>query len=446
MKAIVFAGPSIPRGEVASLEGVEWRPPVSQGDVFRAAQQAPRAIAIIDGYFEGVPSVWHKELLWAMARGVHVFGAASMGALRAAELHRYGMRGVGVIFERYLDGTYEDDDEVAVLHAPEELDYAPLTVPMVNVRVTVEAAVEASVVNASDGEIILESAKSIFFQRRRWNDVLEAAASAGAERRMLAEFDRWLPAGERDQKRLDARRLLDELASFLASDPAPMHCGFSFEWTVMWDSVATGMTGLADPGVQSERDGIEDLVLDELRQSPALYEKLSLRTRLKQLALGEAGRRRVDANLAQISAELQRLRETFGLYTRAQLVAWLDRNDWSPGRLERAVENRQREKVVSDRLPDDDQMMLDELRLDGAYEKLKERALAKRTAVRSLPDEPDIAPAQLLAWYFESHLGGSVPDDFDGYLSEIGIHQREDFYRMAKREYLFGLAMACKSP
>lgn len=95
VKTIVFSGPSISRDAVEAVQGVEWQAPVSQGDVYRAAQTAPDVIAIIDGYFEGVPSVWHKEILWAMSRGIHVFGASSMGALRAAELHSFGMRGCG---------------------------------------------------------------------------------------------------------------------------------------------------------------------------------------------------------------------------------------------------------------------------------------------------------------------------------------------------------------
>ena len=132
MKAIVFSGPSVSREAVTALEGMEWRPPVSQGDVYRAAKTSPRVIAIIDGFFDSVPSVWHKEILWAMSRGIHLFGASSMGALRAAELHQFGMRGVGEIFEKYRDGTLEDDDEVAVLHGPAELGYTPLSVPMVN--------------------------------------------------------------------------------------------------------------------------------------------------------------------------------------------------------------------------------------------------------------------------------------------------------------------------
>ena len=66
--------------------------------------------------------------------GVHVFGASSMGALRAAELHPFGMVGVGRVFEGYRAGVYEDDDEVAVVHASEEAGFAPLSEAMVNVR------------------------------------------------------------------------------------------------------------------------------------------------------------------------------------------------------------------------------------------------------------------------------------------------------------------------
>ena len=63
-----------------------------------------------------------------------------MGALRAAELHVFGMQGVGRIFEAYRDDSLEDDDEVAVLHAPEEAGFLPLSEPMVNIRTTLARA------------------------------------------------------------------------------------------------------------------------------------------------------------------------------------------------------------------------------------------------------------------------------------------------------------------
>src|SRR6185295_3890747 len=92
---VLFTGPTLsPREACQRLEAV-CLPPAAQGDVYRASLRRPFAIGIIDGYFERVPAVWHKEILWAMSEGIHVFGSASMGALRAAELALFGMIGVG---------------------------------------------------------------------------------------------------------------------------------------------------------------------------------------------------------------------------------------------------------------------------------------------------------------------------------------------------------------
>ena len=137
---VVFVGPTLEPRDLALAGGFVGLPPVSQGDVYRAAKSRPRAIGIIDGYFSGAPSVWHKEILWAISEGVPVFGSASMGALRAAELHSFGMRGVGRIFESFRDGALEDDDEVAVLHGPAEIGYLAASEPMVNIRETLALA------------------------------------------------------------------------------------------------------------------------------------------------------------------------------------------------------------------------------------------------------------------------------------------------------------------
>src|ERR671912_559820 len=78
---VVFSGPSLPKSLVQDVRGLEWRPPVRQGDLYRAALSRPTLIGVVDGYFETTPTVWHKEILWAMAQGVHVYGASSIGAL-----------------------------------------------------------------------------------------------------------------------------------------------------------------------------------------------------------------------------------------------------------------------------------------------------------------------------------------------------------------------------
>ena len=84
MGIFVFVGPTMGVEEARNILDATYLPPASQGDVFRlVATSDARVIGIIDGHFNEVPSVWHKELLWAMSQGIHVLGAGSIGALRA---------------------------------------------------------------------------------------------------------------------------------------------------------------------------------------------------------------------------------------------------------------------------------------------------------------------------------------------------------------------------
>jgi hypothetical protein len=159
MKVVVFAGPTIDAATIGSFIDCTVRGPVTFGDVYRAAKYRPTAIVLIDGYFERVPAVWHKEILWAMSEGVHVFGCSSMGALRAAELADFGMVGVGEIFEAYRSGELEDDDEVAVAHRSAEDAYAPTSDALVNIRATLKRAVREDVVTEATAGALLRVAK-----------------------------------------------------------------------------------------------------------------------------------------------------------------------------------------------------------------------------------------------------------------------------------------------
>jgi hypothetical protein len=82
---------------------------------------------LIDGTFHQTLAVWVKELVFAMVDGVKFIGSSSMGALRAAELCRYGAIGIGNIFESYRSGTVQDDAWVAMTYDPDT--YRPLTEP-----------------------------------------------------------------------------------------------------------------------------------------------------------------------------------------------------------------------------------------------------------------------------------------------------------------------------
>ncbi len=208
MKAVIFLGPSLPLPEARDLFDATFLPPVAEGDVYRAAQRRPKAIGLIDGYFEAIPAVWHKEILYALSCGIHVFGASSMGALRAAELAAFGMEGVGRIFGAYRDGELEDDDEVAVLHGPAELGYPSLSEAMINVRCTLAAACQAGVI-AKDSRAALEAlAKGLHYRERTYENIVAEGRMAGLSVADLRQLEEWLPHGAVDQKRADAREML----------------------------------------------------------------------------------------------------------------------------------------------------------------------------------------------------------------------------------------------
>lgn len=230
-KAIIFAGPSLPPACRPFDVAFDWRPPVRQGEVYEATLGRPPIIGIIDGYFEVTPTVWHKEVLWAMAQGIHVYGSASIGALRAAELYSFGMVGIGRIFEAFRDGVLEDDDEVAVLHGPEELGYPAVTEAMVNIRVTVEKAVREGIIDRSLAADLTAIAKSRFYKERSWELILMLATRCGVPTMPLDGFTAWLRAERVDQKRVDGLEMVAAIRAHLATGITPLKVSYRFQDT-----------------------------------------------------------------------------------------------------------------------------------------------------------------------------------------------------------------------
>lgn len=227
---VVFLGPSLPVDEARRILDARYLSPARCGDVLRARRMKPRAIAIIDGVFESVGAVWHKEILLALRDGVAVYGAASMGALRAAELAPFGMIGIGAIFEAYRDGVYSDDDEVALLQGPAAFGYPAMSEAMVNIRATAARAVAAGVLTPAGAERLIRGAKATFYQERTFDGAIAQAWGPDAHDGEPRRFRQFLLAGGYvNQKRLDAEALLRHLAGATpASQPrlaavAPVH-------------------------------------------------------------------------------------------------------------------------------------------------------------------------------------------------------------------------------
>ncbi len=213
MRIFIFIGPTISETECRAHLDATYLPPVSQGDVASLLRFNPDVIGIVDGYFDQVPSVWHKEILLALSKGVRVVGAASMGALRAAELHPFGMEGVGKIFEWYRDGIIEADDEVALRHAPAEFGYIPLSEALVNIRATLDAACNDGAASESTRETLICLARAMPYWKRTFSSLLEAGLQAGLGAGALAKLRTYFAQNRIDQKKADAIALLRHIAA-----------------------------------------------------------------------------------------------------------------------------------------------------------------------------------------------------------------------------------------
>ncbi|MFJ3310283.1 TfuA-like protein [Streptomyces sp. NPDC086549] len=200
----MYVGPTLPRYEPVLLEpGVQVHPPIRHGDLFDAAVRDGDTVVIIDGVYHQAPALRHKEILNAMGRGVPVIGAASIGALRAAELDAFGMLGVGAVYTSYVRGVITGDDEVAVGQAPGGRE--SLTWPLVNLRHVLGLARAAGIVDEARAEWLLAALRGVYYPQRT-----TAAVRAVCQRQGETEFAGWL-AEQRgrdlyfgDVKRLDA--------------------------------------------------------------------------------------------------------------------------------------------------------------------------------------------------------------------------------------------------
>ncbi|MFB7600737.1 TfuA-like protein [Streptomyces sp. NPDC056160] len=286
-----FVGPSVPDApDLTAGTGIELLPPVAAGDLGRLEVRAGDVVAIIDGYFHQRGSVRHKEILDLLGRGVRVLGASSMGALRAAELDRFGMLGIGRIYADFRDGRLEADDEVTLLHSTSEEGYRPHSEPLVCMRATFAAAVRDGVCDAHVADRLIDAFSRRPFGSRSYNALTQAGAEAGLEATAVRALRRYCLAHRQDPKRDDALDLLDHLRTDASSGPdgpparpAPHRTAFLYAWQLAARTVP------AAPG--SPRAGALGLLRAQqlfARDYPVFYRGMTLRA-LASLCATECG-------------------------------------------------------------------------------------------------------------------------------------------------------------
>jgi hypothetical protein len=442
----LFVGPTLPAGEVAArLPGAIVHGPAAFGDVYRVARARPLAIGIVDGYFDHVLATWHKEILWAMSEGVHVFGASSMGALRAAELADFGMEGVGEIFESFRSGALEDDDEVAVVHGAAADGYELLSEAMVNIRATLRHAGECGILGRETAAQLIRRAKLRFYPERSYAALLQDGAAAGLPAGELESLRRWLPEGTRDAKRDDALRLLERLATWLETQPGAKHVAYHFETTDAWHQATrfalaaetpTPSASAPDPGV-----------LEELKLRGA-YRHVHDAALARSMAVDRARDLGMRPDPRALRRSIELFRHERGDMSTDKLKRWQKEQRLDDAGFDRFFRDQARVSWSQPHIEDMAQAQIaDHLRASGTYGDLLAKAETKRKALARLAlpspslDDAGVSESELWEWYFKDQLQETAVPDADVALHTFargaGFEGIDDLRAAVLREFCF---------
>jgi len=434
MKDVIFLGPSLDIAQARALCAADYRPPVRMGDVYRAACERPRSIVIIDGLFERVPAVWHKEILYALDRGIAVYGGSSMGALRGAELDAFGMIGIGSIYRDFASGVLTDDDEVAVAHGSAETGYLATSTALVNLRSGLARAVIDGLLDEEQARSLIAASKARFYPERSWEALLADAPECGMDTDQVAALRAWLAAKQPDQKREDAIEVLQTVARSRLAQQVPTRPDFNFEHTVYWETVETycASHGTAQMASQFERVRNHVRIFEEDRQV------LLDRALLLFLAKQEARRLRLPP--PDDRAALNTFRTHRGLESVTALGEWLTKNAITQEECLELARLEYRLAQLKDRhIVAIDEHLVPLLKLDGRFARVTARVSAKwktmaQMAVDPVSEQDASVLGDVLSWYQRHH--GRVAVSLERHAAELGIGSLHQLRQELFTEYL----------
>jgi len=443
MSIYIFVGPTLSLEKAKKELDAIYLPPVSQGDVYRVTEKQPKAIGIIDGYFERVPSVWHKEILWAMNQGIHVFGSASMGALRAAELFTFGMEGVGQIFEDFKNNILEDDDEVAILHGPKETQYNPLSEAMVNIRHTFLAAKDAHIISKSTYLSLIELGKSIYYPDRTYSRILDQAKCEGLPKYEITSLHDWLKKGQINQKEIDAISMLKIMKDKLNNNYTRKTVKYTFEYTDMWNASCDTAGTLS---VSSEMKG--DMIfleqfLDEIRLEGNNFSQIMNELTLRLLKIEDFKRYGLTISSDALKDSTEKFRQERNLLEPTDLLKYQLDNNMDDEDFIQLMEEEGKLRLMDSFKPELLKHLPNYLRVIGKYEKILKKIIDKQHMLESNFMTRDdllnigITDDDLIKWYFEKYLKIPFVENIEKYIKNIGFENKYEFLRALKREYYY---------
>jgi hypothetical protein len=173
-KPIIFLGPSLSHEKARKIIQADFRGPAKKGDLLRASGDIDDStiVCLVDALFlQDYPPSPIEVYQLMLNKNIKLYGAASLGALRAVELEKFGMIGMGKIFELYKKGKLTADDEVAVTFI--EGEHQLQSEAMIDIRFNLFLAHRMGIINEITKKTIAKVAKNIYFPYRNYTDILD---------------------------------------------------------------------------------------------------------------------------------------------------------------------------------------------------------------------------------------------------------------------------------
>ena len=211
-KPVIFLGPSLSREKARKILDADYRLPAKKGDLLQLILKEVDIVGLVDGYFlQDYPPTPIEVYNLVRKKNVKVFGSSSLGALRAVELGKYGMIGIGKIFRLFRDGILEADDEVAVTFT----DYTNYkSEALIDIRYNLFLAQKYKIIDNRTGRSILKVSKQTYFPYRTYEDILDKCKLKYPEINSQVEsFRGYILNNKKSLKERDAVRLLKHIKS-----------------------------------------------------------------------------------------------------------------------------------------------------------------------------------------------------------------------------------------
>ena len=174
-KPIIFVGPSLDLQKARKIFDADYRPPAKKGDLIGLLSYSNDSDLIIVGLIDGLflqdyPPTPIEVYQLLRKTNSFVLGAASIGALRAVELEKYGMIGIGKIFELYKQKKFTADDEVAVTFNEET--GVLQSEAMIDIRYNLLLARKKGIIDEETRRTTVKVAKGMYFPDRNYVDII----------------------------------------------------------------------------------------------------------------------------------------------------------------------------------------------------------------------------------------------------------------------------------